>query len=66
MPYYGPYFYSGEWRMLAKYKHVMSVYGLNSNIYTHRLQLERGKEMNRGHLMYIDVRAYTHKILQFL
>ena len=61
MPYYGPTYYSGEWRRLAEYKHSMSAYGLNSNMYTHRLQLESGKEMNRGQLMYIDGRAYTHK-----
>ena len=39
----------------------MSAYGINLNIYTHCLQLESGKEMNRGHLLYIDGRAYTHK-----
>ena len=61
MPYYGPSYYSGEWRRLAEYKPSMSAYGLNSNIYTHHLQLESGKEMNRGHLLYIDGRAYTHK-----
>lgn len=43
MPYYGPTYYSGEWRRLAEYKHNMSTYGLNSNMYTHRLQLESGK-----------------------
>ena len=35
--------------------------GLNLNMYTHHLQLENGKEMNRGHLMYIDGHAYTHE-----
>ena len=39
----------------------MSAYGLNLNMYTHCLQLESGKEMNRGHLLYIDGHAYTHK-----
>jgi hypothetical protein len=39
----------------------MSTYGLNSNMYTHHLQLESEKEINRGHLMYIDGHAYTHK-----
>ena len=60
MPYYGPSYYSGEWRRIIEYKHSMSAYGLNLNMYTHRVQLESGKEMNRGHLMYIDGRAYTH------
>lgn len=39
----------------------MWAYGLNSNMYTHHLHLERGTKMNRGHLMYIDGCAYTHK-----
>ena len=43
MPYYGPPYYSGEWRRLAEYKPSMSAYGLNSNMYTHPLQLESGK-----------------------
>ena len=30
-------------------------------MYTHCLQLESGKEMNRGHIMYLDGHAYTHK-----
>lgn len=37
MPYYGPSYSSGQWRMLVEYKHSMSAYGLNSNMYTHRL-----------------------------
>ena len=41
----------------------MSGCGLNSNIYTHHLQLENGKETNRGNLMYKDGHADTHKIL---
>ena len=61
MPYYGPSYYSGEWRRLVEYKPSMSAYGLNSNMYTHRLQLESGKEMNKCHLLYIDGCAYTHK-----
>ena len=61
MPYYGTSYYSGEWRRITKYKPLMSTYGLNSNMYTHRFQLESGKEINRGHLMYIYGRAYTHK-----
>lgn len=61
MTYYGPSYYNGEWRRLVEYKPSMSAYGLNSNMYTHHLQLESGKEMNRGHLMYIDRRAYTQK-----
>ena len=61
MPYYGPSYYSGEWRRLVEYRPSMSVYGLNSNMYTHRLKLESGKGMNRGNLLYIDGRAYTHK-----
>jgi hypothetical protein len=61
MPYYGPSYYSGEWKRLAEYKPSMSAYGINSNMYTHCLQLESGKEINRDHLMYIDGRAYTHK-----
>jgi sugar-specific transcriptional regulator TrmB len=45
----------------------MSAYGINLNIYTHCLQLESGKEMNRGHILYIDGRAYTHKnIVEFI
>ena len=43
MPYYGPSYYSGEWRRLAEYKPSMSTYGINSNMYIHRLQLESGK-----------------------
>ena len=65
MPYYGLSYYSGEWRRLAEYKPSMSIYGLNSNVYTHNLQLESRKEINRGQLMYIDGCAYT-KILQDL
>ena len=61
MPYYGPSYYCGEWRRLAEYTPSMPTCGLNLNMYTHHLQLERGKEMNRGHLMYIDGRVYTHK-----
>jgi hypothetical protein len=61
MPYYGPSYYSGEWKRIAKYKPNMSTNGLNLNMYTHSLQLESGKEINRGHLMYIDRCAYTHK-----
>ena len=61
MPYYGPSYYCGEWRRIAKYNPSMSAYGLNSNMYTHRLQFESGKEMNGGHLLYIDGRVYTHK-----
>ena len=30
-------------------------------MYTHHLQLESGKEMNRGHLLYINGCAYTYK-----
>ena len=44
-----------------EYKHSMYAYGLNSNMYTHRLQMERGDKVNRGNLLYIDGRAYTHK-----
>ena len=29
MPYYGPSYYSGEWRRLAEYKPSMLAYGLN-------------------------------------
>jgi hypothetical protein len=61
MSYNGLSYYNGEWRRLAEYKPSMLAYGLNLNMYTHRLQLESGKEMNRGHLMYIDGCAYTHK-----
>ena len=61
MPYYGPSYYNGEWKRIEKYKPSMSTYGLNSNMYTHHLQLESGKEINRGHLVYIDGRAYTHR-----
>ena len=61
MPYYGPSYYNGEGKRLAKYKPSMSTYGLNSNMYTHHLQLESGKEINRGHIMYINGHAYTHK-----
>ena len=61
MPYYGPSYSSGQWRMLVEYKHSMSAYGLNSNMYTHRLQMERGEKVNKGNLLYIDGRAYTHK-----
>ena len=43
MPYYGPSYYSGEWRRLAKYKPNMSTYGINLNMYMHHLQLEGGK-----------------------
>jgi hypothetical protein len=43
MSYYGPSYYSGEWKRLTEYKPSISVYGLNSNMYTHRLQLESGK-----------------------
>ena len=43
MPYYGPSYYSGEWRRLAKYKPSIPAYGLNLNMYTHCLQLEIGK-----------------------
>ena len=39
----------------------MLAYGLNSNMYTHRLQLESGKKINRGHLMYINGHAQTNK-----
>ena len=65
MPYYDLSYYSGEWRRLTEYKPSMSSYGLNSNMYTHHLQLESGKEINRGHLMYIDGRAYTQKYFRF-
>ena len=61
MPYYGSSYYSGEWRMLVEYKPSMLAYGLNLNMYTHRLQLENGKEMNRDYLMYIDGHGYTQK-----
>jgi hypothetical protein len=61
MPYYGPSYYIGEWRSLTEYKPSISAYGLNLNMYTHRLQLEGGKEMNAGNLLYIDGSAYTHK-----
>ena len=44
-----------------EYKHSMSAYGINSNMYTHCLQMERGDKVNRGNLLYIDGRAYTHK-----
>jgi hypothetical protein len=67
MPYYGPSYYSGEWKRIAEYKPSMSTYGLNSNMYTLCLQLESGKEINRGHILYIDGHAYTHKnILGFI
>ena len=59
--YYGPSYYNGEWRRLAEYNPSMSAYGLNLNLYTHRLQLESGKEMNRCHILYIDGHAYTQK-----
>jgi hypothetical protein len=42
MSYYGPSYYSGEWKRLAEYKPSMLAYGLNSNMYTHRLQLKSG------------------------
>jgi len=61
MSYFGPSYSSGEWRMLAKYKHNMLAYDLNSKMYTRRLNLERENEINRGHIMYIDGHAYTHK-----
>jgi hypothetical protein len=61
MPYYGPSYYNGEWKRLAEYKPSMLAYGLNSNMYSHHVQLESGKEINRGHIMYIDGHAYTHK-----
>ena len=60
MPYYGPSYYNGEWRRLAEYKPSMSTYGLNLNMYTHRLQLESEKEMNGGNILYINGCAYTH------
>ena len=59
MPYYGPSYYSGEWRRLAKYKPSMSAYGVNLNMYTYHLQLESGNKW--GHLLYIDGYAYTYK-----
>jgi len=65
MSYYGLSSYSGEWRRLEEYKPNMSTYGLNLNMYTHCLQLESGKEMNRGHIMYIDGCAYTQKYCRF-
>ena len=43
MPYYGPSYFSGEWKRLVEYKPSMSAYGLNLNMYTHSLQLESGK-----------------------
>lgn len=60
MPYYGLSYYSGGWRRLTEYEPGMSAYGINSNMYTHRLQLESGKEMSIGNLLHIDGRAYTH------
>ena len=67
MPYYGPSYYSGEWRRLAEYKPSMSAYGKNSNMYTHCLQLENGKELNRGQVLCIYMEMQTHtKILQDL
>ena len=44
MPYYGPPYYSGESKRLEKYKPSMPSYGLNLNMYTHRLQLESGNK----------------------
>jgi hypothetical protein len=61
MPYYGPSYYNDEWRRLAEYNPSMFAYGLNLNMYTLHLQLESGKEINRGHLMYIYGCEYTHK-----
>ena len=61
MPYFGPSYSSGQWRMLVEYKHSMSAYGLNSNMYTHYKQMERGDKVNKGNLLYIDGHAYTHK-----
>ena len=43
IPYYGPSYYNGEWIRLEKYNPSMSAYGLNSNMYTHRIQLESVK-----------------------
>jgi hypothetical protein len=60
-PYYGLSYCSGEWRRLAEYKTSMSACGLNLSMYTHRLRLESGKEMNKCHIIYIDGIAYAQK-----
>ena len=60
MPYYGPSYYSGEWRRLAEYKPSMSAYGLNWNMYTHVCNWKVENKWLEV-IFFIDGHAYTHK-----